>query len=185
MDNFGDFWYIIFFAFLLIVNAIAGANKRKKKQEQQRRQREQQPGPEPGERTKSLEEVMRELFGEPERKAEPPKAPPPQPKPLTTRTRQVETPSAEAPTRKRVTSEEIESREIRDIESKFVNPLQEVMMRSMTSAETAAKRQADKAELERIFAHRPAAELRARHYRVDLRQAIIHHEILKPKWLQY
>jgi hypothetical protein len=178
MDDIGNIGYILFFVFLLIINAIASANRKKQKQrrQQQQQQRPQQQQPEDtGGRTKSLEEVMREIFGETTPKPEAPPRPrevlPPQP--------------AEATVRKRTTSEEAEAMEMRDIQEKYANPLQEVMMRSISDPAAAARRKADQEQLQKIFAQRPEP-LQPRHVHINARQAVIYSEILmKPRWKEY
>jgi hypothetical protein len=176
MDEFGDIAYVLFFAFLLIVNATAAANKkRRKQQQQQQREREQQPPPESGERTKSLEEVMREIFGETT-----PKPQPPQP-----RRPEQTAPVGEATTRRRTTSEEIEAREMAEIQEKFSNPLQEVMAR-VTDPKAMERRKADQEQLARIFAQKPKREEHKRRYRIDPEKAVLYSEILmKPRWQEY
>ena len=171
MDNIGEIGYILFFIFLIIINAIASAARRKKKRQQQEQQRQsptQRTAPEQGtgERTKSLEEVMRELFGE----TAPAKPRPPAP--------------AEPPVVTPAPGKEHVVRAPKREPERYVNPLQEVMMRNMTDAQLASKRKAEVEELQRIFSkheHRMRKGMD-----LNLRQAVIHSEILmKPRWKEF
>jgi flagellar biosynthesis/type III secretory pathway M-ring protein FliF/YscJ len=175
MDDIGNIGYILFFVFILIVNAIASANKRKQKQRQQQereRQRQNQPEAESGERTKSLEEVMRELFGDtrPSRKPEPP-------------------PEAQAlpEAQEFVTDEDAQAvKQVEERQRRYANPLQEVMEATMNDPKRIAQRKADQEQLARIFSQAESHRDPSRRYVIDPRQAVIHSEILlKPRWREY